>query len=123
MSDDQNEYRPMVVPEAKAHWSDFAPALALLSVGIAGLAVATVMATAVQGQFLVVGPGLDPARLMDVVYRAGGGVVGLGGVPGVAIAASDDPGFRAAVLSQGAWFVMASPRLLGCFAATTGLRG
>ena len=101
--------------EPPAGWMDFAPALALLLAGIVALAGVTLVASPVQGQYLVLAPGAGGAQLTDLVYRAGGGVVGLGGLRGIAIAASDDPKFRDAMLAQGAWAVLPSSRLLGCF--------
>jgi|GEM_PF-1670344 len=118
MSNDRNAFQGGAVCDAKVVWTDFVPAVALLVAGLLALAVATVMATPVQGQFLVMAPRLDAENLMDAVYRAGGGVVGLGGIAGIAIAASDDAGFKSAVLAQGAWFVVPSPRILGCFTQT-----
>ena len=108
--------------EPSAGWMDFAPALALLLAGVVALAVATLAASPVQGQYLVLAPGAGGARLTDLVYRAGGGVVGLGGLRGIAIAASDDPYFRDALKAQGAWAVLPSSRLLGCFTDERGAR-
>ncbi|WP_378944690.1 hypothetical protein [Paracoccus sp. R86501] len=122
MSDIRNGYATGPMGEAPASWIDFAPALALLLAGIVALAVATLVASPVQGQYLVLAPGAGGGQLTDLVYRAGGGVVGLGGLPGIAIAASDDPDFRSAMKAQGAWAVLPSSRLLGCFTDDRGVR-
>lgn len=120
MSDDWNGWRAAAVGDAKSGWTDVAPAVVLLLVGLLGLAVATLMATPVHGQFLVLSPKDSATQLIEAVYQAGGGVVGLGGLPGIAIAASDNPDFEHAILAHGAWVVMPSPRVLGCMSEDGG---
>lgn len=122
MSDSENGRPKPHRGEAPASWRDMAPAMILLLAGVVALAAATLTASPVQGQYLVLAPGAEGGRLTDLVYRAGGGVVGLGGMRGIAIAASEDPGFRQAMLAQGAWAVLPSSRMLGCFTDKTGAR-
>lgn len=122
MSDEGTAYATQPPREAPARWIDFAPALALLLAGVLALAVAMLAASPVRGQYLVLAPGAGGGQLTDLVYRAGGGVVGLGGLRGIAIAASEDPDFPRSVKAQGAWAVLPSSRLLGCFTDDRGAR-
>lgn len=122
MSDSRNGHSMARRGEAPATWRDMAPAMILLLAGVAALAAATLTASPVQGQYLVLAPGAGGGRLTDLVYRAGGGVVGLGGMRGIAIAASEDPDFPQAMLAQGAWAVLPSSRMLGCFTDKTEAR-
>ena len=97
-------------------WRDLAPALVLLCVGLAGIAVATLLTTAVPGQYLIVAPfGTAQGQVLDMVFRAGGAVIGFGGIPNIVIAASSDAGFTDAMRAEGAWLAMPSPRVPGCF--------
>lgn len=92
-----------------------------MTAGLAALAVATLLSSAVPGHFVVVTrPGLKPGQIMDLIYRAGGGVTGFGGLPNLALAISDDPGFQGAARAQGAWLVLPAPRFLGCTATGIG---
>jgi|TARA_B100001765_G_scaffold214269_1_gene181900 hypothetical protein len=102
--------------EQSSGWADALPALVLLVLGLAGLATATILTSTVPGQYLILArPGTATGAILDMVYRARGGIVGFGGLPGIALAASDDPGFAEAVRAEGAWIVLPSPKLLGCF--------
>ena len=72
--------------------------------GLAGLATASILTSTVPGQYLILArPGTATGAILDMVYRARGGIVGFGGLPGIALAASDDPGFAEAVRAEGAW--------------------
>ena len=67
-------------------------------------------------QLLVIGPPtLDRGGVNDIVWQAGGAVVGAGGLPNIAVAVADRPDFAKALTAAGAWLVLPSPRLLGCF--------
>ena len=99
-----------------AGWPDILPAIVLLVAGIFGIAAVTLWVASVPGQYLVITrPGLGQADVLDLVYRANGGVLGFGGLSNIAIVASDDPAFKQTVIAGGALFVLPSPRLLGCF--------
>ncbi|MFD1880892.1 hypothetical protein [Paracoccus pacificus] len=95
---------------------DYLPAVGLLLAALMALIVFNLLSTAVPGQYLIIArPGIGRVEMLDIVFRANGGVVGFGGLSNVAIAASADPGFSKAVRVPGVWLVMPSPRLLGCF--------
>lgn len=112
---------PPPAEEPPAGWRDYAPAFGLLVVVLIALAIGNLMANPVPGQYLVVTrPGLDRFEMLDIVFRANGGLVGTGGLSNIAVAVSEDPGFAAAMRDQGAWLVLPSPRLLGCFTPTEG---
>ena len=91
------------------------PALLLVVLGLLGLAAGTLTANAVPGQYLVLAaPWRSPAQMLDMVWRADGGIAGFGALPGAAIAMTRRPDFADAVRAQGAWLVLPSPTLLGC---------
>lgn len=97
-------------------WRDYVPAIGLLVVGLGGLTVGNLLATPVPGHYLVMTPpGMTRFEILDLVFRAHGGLVGIGGLPNIATAVSDDPAFPAALRAEGAWLVLPSPRLIGCF--------
>lgn len=99
------------------------PAGLLAVLGLFGLALATLGAGGGQGQFLVIAaPWQGRAQMTDMVWRAGGGVVGFGAWPSLAIAMTDRPDFAGSVRDQGAWFVMPSPILLGCAGRAGGVQ-
>ncbi|MBC9246699.1 hypothetical protein H4P12_08235 [Paracoccus sp. 11-3] len=105
-----------------ASWADLLPAVMVLIAGLIGIVLVTLLTASVPGQYLVIArPGLDQADVLDLVYRANGGVLGFGGLSNIAIVASDDPGFKQTVIAGGALFVLPSPRLLGCFSPVEGL--
>lgn len=100
---------------------DLAPAILFLVIGIPALVLGSLMTSTVPGQYLVItGPGADRGELLDLVHRSNGGVVAFGGLPGIAIAASEDPGFTETVRAEGAWLAIPSPRLIGCIIETDG---
>lgn len=97
---------------------DFLPAALLAAVCIMGLTVASLVASPVKGQFLVIGPVLQGrGGVLDIVQRAEGGILGFGGLPNIAIAAADHPDFAQSLRDNGAWLVLPSPGPLGCFTA------
>lgn len=116
------EKRPVLPDQDQEQGSrlgDFLPAIALAGFGIAGLAIATLFASHIDGQYLVImPPSIAQPEVLDMVYRAKGGVVGFGGLSNIVIAASDKPDFEAAMRAAGAWLVMPSPRIFGCFIPT-----
>lgn len=94
------------------------PALALLLVGLAGLAWATVPPARVGGQVVVIAPpGTSQIRTLAMVAGAQGALVAPGRFANIAIATSPRADFAAALRREGVWFVFASPRLAGCLGA------
>lgn len=105
---------PAARPTAGFH--DLWPALALGLTGLIWLVGVTLAGAGAGGQLLVIGPpALDRDRVNGIVWRAGGAVVSPGGLPNIAIAVADQPDFASALTAAGAWLVLPSPRLLGCF--------
>ncbi len=91
------------------------PALLLVALGLPGLVLGTLMTGAVPGQYLILtAPWRSPAQILDMVWRADGGIAGFGALPGTAVAMAGRPDFAAALRAQGAWLVLPSPTLLGC---------
>lgn len=99
------------------------PALLLAVMGIAALAWVAASrdaqaAEASRGEVVVVaGPGATLAQTIAIVARAGGSIVAPGRFANVVVAASPYAHFADALRREGAWAVIASPRLAGCIAA------
>lgn len=99
------------------------PALLLAVTGIAGLAWVTATrdvqaAEAGRGEVVVVArPGATLAQAIAIVSRAGGAMVAPGRFGNVVVAASPRAHFADALRREGAWAVIASPRLAGCVAS------
>lgn len=127
----QNPAPPPALPPAATaapNWpaavTDLLPAIVLALAGLAWLVATTLAGTTatrttatggIGSQLLVIGPpALDQGGVSDIVWQAGGAVLGHGGLPNVAIAVSDQPDFARALTAAGAWLVLPSPRLLGC---------
>ena len=92
------------------------PALLFALAGVIALMLATISAKGAPGQYLVLtAPWSGRAQMMDMVSQADGGVVGFGVVPFLAVAMAGRPDFGDAMRDQGAWLVLPSPILLGCF--------
>lgn len=99
------------------------PALLLVALGFLGLVAGTLTANAVPGQYLILAaPWRSPAQMLDMVWRADGGIAGFGALPGTVIAMANRPDFAEAARAQGAWLVLPAPTLLGCGAARRGDR-
>lgn len=99
-----------------ARFRDLWPALALGLTGLIWLAGITLAGTGAGGQLLVIGPpAFDRSGVQGIIWQAGGAVIASGGLPNIAIAVADRPDFASALTAAGAWFVLPSPRLLGCF--------
>lgn len=93
---------------------DWFPALCLGFVLLAVLVTVQVTRPGVDGQFLIVtDPRAGDLGLMDIAWRAGGGLLRSGTIPGTGIALSDDPGFAARLRSEGAWLVLPNAADLG----------
>lgn len=102
---------------------DLLPAGVLALLGLIGLVVATLSTDAAPGQYLIVAaPWQGREKLAEMVWRAGGGVAGFGGLSSVVVAMGDGPDFAETLREQGAWIVVPSPRGLGCFTAPDGGR-
>ena len=100
---------------------DLWPAMALGLTGLLWLIGATLTGPGSGGQLLVIGPpALDRDGVNGIVWQAGGAVIGSGGLPNIAVAAATRPDFATALTAAGAWLVLPSPRLLGCFSASGG---
>ncbi|NHF73270.1 hypothetical protein [Paracoccus xiamenensis] len=91
------------------------PALFLAASGFIALIVATFLVKGAGGQYLVLSaPWSGRAEMMEMVFRADGGVVGFGAVPFLAVAMAARPDFGVEMRKQGAWLVLPAPALLGC---------
>lgn len=94
---------------------DWFPALCLGFVLLAVLVTVQVTRPGVDGQYLIVtDPRSGDLGLMDIAWRAGGGLLRSGTIPGTGIALSDDPGFAARLRAEGAWLVLPNAADLGC---------
>ena len=108
-------------PEKSAGLKDLWPAVALGLTGLVWLAGTTLAGAGIGGQLLVIGPpALDRDGVNAIVWQAGGAVIGSGGLPNIAVAAATRPDFAQALMAAGAWLVLPSPRLLGCFSESGG---
>lgn len=95
--------------------SALVPASLLLLFGLCALLLASALTDGVAGQYVVVlPPEYSLPDILDLVRRADGGVIELGGFGNIVIAASAAPDFGQAVREAGAWFAFAAPRFLGC---------
>lgn len=100
---------------------DMLPAGILALLGLIGLVLASLSAGPSTGQYLVIAaPWQGREQVADLVWRAGGGVAGFGGLSSVVVAMGDGPGFAETLRAQWAWIVLPSPRGLGCFTAPDG---
>ena len=119
-----SEPRPDMTAEATSpptRLRDLWPAMALGLTGLLWLIGATLTGPGSGGQLLVIGPpALDRDGVSGIVWQAGGAVIGSGGLPNIAVAAATRPDFATALTAAGAWLVLPSPRLLGCFSASGG---
>lgn len=103
-------------PGSEFQLQSLLPALALAAIGLVALILASLSGPAGQGQYLVIAaPWSERADMLDMVWRAGGGISGFGGLSAIAIAMGDRPDFAASLRAQGAWLVLPAPRVLGCF--------
>ncbi|WP_303982647.1 hypothetical protein [Dongia mobilis] len=100
-----------------ATWRPFLPAFALAILGIGALGVVRVMPTAEAAQ---------PVAVFDVqgdalaaVLRAGGRMLGPGGMPGSIIAISDSADFIDRLYAAGANLVLRANDSLGCVSTSS----
>jgi hypothetical protein len=95
---------------------DFAPAAVLFTLGLTALLGASLSGEGRNGQYVVIGaPWSGQSRMIDVIRGADGGLAALGGFANVAIASSSRSDFAARAKQGGAWLVLPSPRIAGCF--------
>lgn len=99
---------------------DLAPAAALLVAGLTGLGVASLSGDEGSGQYLVItAPWSSRGETIALIGAAEGGLLELGGFPNIVVAASLDTDFARRAREAGAWLVLPSPGLAGCFGART----
>ncbi|OYW85498.1 MAG: hypothetical protein B7Z20_08995 [Sphingobium sp. 32-64-5] len=97
-----------------------APASALLLAGLIGLTTASLSASGRNGQYLVVAaPWSSLGQTINLLGSADGGLVEVGRFQNIAIAASSHADFAERARAAGAWFVLPSPRIAGCFDVPT----
>ncbi len=95
---------------------DFLPAAILLAIGLVGLLAASLSGDGRAGQYLVIGaPWAGYGRTVQAIRGADGALAGVGGFGNIAIATSSRRDFAARARQAGAWLVLPSPRLVGCF--------
>ncbi|CAH1656884.1 MULTISPECIES: hypothetical protein [unclassified Chelatococcus] len=105
-------------PKRRSALLDFAPCAGLLAVGLIGLTVASLARSSENGQYVIIAaPWADLGQTIGVVAAADGGLLEIGGLSNVVIAASTRPDFPASARAAGAWFVFPSPRVAGCISA------
>lgn len=101
---------------------DLLPALGLAMIGLVALVVASLSVSARDQLVVIAAPWTSRAEMLDLIWRAQGGVAGFGALPAVAVAMSDRDDFRDRLYQQGALLVFASPRFLGCFSQPPEMR-
>jgi hypothetical protein len=88
----------------------------LFTLGLTALLGASLSGDGRNGQYVVIGaPWAGQSRMIDVIRGADGGLAALGGFANVAIASSSRSDFAARAKQGGAWLVLPSPRIAGCF--------
>lgn len=99
---------------------DLVPAAMLLALGLTALLGASLSGDGRNGQYVVIGaPWSSQSRMIRVIRGADGGLAALGGFANVAIASSSRSDFAQRARQGGAWLVLPSPRLAGCFGLTS----
>lgn len=94
---------------------DWLPAAGLFLLSLTALVAFQLTRPGVDGQFLVLAdPRRGPLHLADIAWRAGGGLIRDGAVPGTGVALSDGADFADRLRAEGAWLVLPSGRALGC---------
>lgn len=100
-------------------WHAYVPAALLVTIGIIGLAGASVTAPGGSGRYLVVGaPGVRMADMVNMVSAADGRLIERGRFSNIAIAWSDSADFAAATRRSGAWLAIAAPDGGGCYGSS-----
>jgi hypothetical protein len=102
-------------PPRRGAVRDLFPAAALLLCGLGALTVASLLSTAVEGQYVVVAPpSFSQLQAARIVAEAGGALIGAGGFDNIIMAASERADFAVSLREAGAWLVLPAPRFLGC---------
>ncbi len=103
------------MPADQTRLKDLLPALALLLFSTVAVFLATLQPAADRGQFAVIAPPWYSLRqTAALVARAGGQIVGAGGLDNVMIAHSDQAAFSGEIYRAGAWLVLDPLLLRGC---------
>lgn len=88
----------------------------LLAFGLITLLAASLSGDGRGGQYLVMGaPWASHGRMIGVIRKADGGLAAIGGFGNIAIASSSRSDFARRARQAGAWAVLPSPRIAGCF--------
>ena len=91
------------------------PAVLLLTTGLFGLAIASLLQGSTSGWYLVVAaPGSSLADTINLVRAADGRLVQRGAFSNIVIAGSNRRDFPAALRHAGAWLAIAAPTGVGC---------
>src|SRR5688572_12699677 len=92
------------------------PAAMLFLTGLAGLIVASLSGSVRNGEYLVIAaPWSRLGQTINIIGTAQGGVIEAGRFQNIAIAASARSDFVDRARDAGAWLVLPSPRIAGCF--------
>ncbi|MEE4453674.1 hypothetical protein [Novosphingobium resinovorum] len=98
---------------------DYLPAAALLTVGLAALAVSWFLSGPNSGQYLVIAsPTTSLTGSIDLVRRAGGRLAATSTLPNIVIAGSDRDDFPATLRLAGAWLAVPVPPVAGCITSS-----
>ena len=115
----------MACASVQGGWRDFIPAVALLIIGISGIAIATLQPSRKGGEYAVVAPpwyGLG--QTISLIRAADGRVADTVGPTNIIIAYSDNPAFVEALYRAGAWLVIDPIQSRGCVGVqSTNLEG
>jgi hypothetical protein len=99
---------------------DLIPALALLVIGLVGFLLASFWPKGDGRQFLVfAAPSVTLGQTINLVQRAGGGLVQVSRFSNILVASSDRPGFAADLHKAGALIVVAVSVPTGCSSAVS----
>ncbi len=91
------------------------PAVLLLTTGLFGLTIASLLQGSTSGWYLVVAaPGSSLADTINLVRAADGRLVQRGAFSNIVIAGSNRRDFPAALRHAGAWLAIAAPAGVGC---------
>lgn len=95
---------------------DITPAAMLLACGLIGLVAASFSRDARPGDYLVIdAPWSTYGLTINTIRSADGRLAATGGFGNIAIATSHRSDFPARARQAGAWLVIPSPRIPGCF--------
>lgn len=99
---------------------DLAPAIALLTAGLIGLFMASLSGVERNGPYLVIAaPWFSLSKTINLIRSADGGFAEASRFQNIAIAYSSRADFADRASDAGAWFVLPSPTITGCFSTQT----